>query len=246
MGLHIPPAVATVKGDVGLGNVDNTSDAGKPVSTAQATAIAAKEPTIAAGNASQYWRGDKTWQVSYNTDPVAVTNMWIPLSGRPNSITTSSGPFAKDNWRLVPCYFNVAVSFKALTVETTQAASGGTAVLNFALYSVGSDGRPNALVTDLSAATIDLTATAGVLQNSFSSTAFPAGRFFIGCAWSGTATVAPRISTIANSLNSIVDSAPGFTDASGYLAAASWSPPPSTLTVSTAASPGPVIFGQMA
>lgn len=31
-----------VKGDVGLGNVDNTSDANKPVSTAQATAIAAK------------------------------------------------------------------------------------------------------------------------------------------------------------------------------------------------------------
>ena len=28
--------------DVGLGNVDNTSDANKPVSTAQATAIAAK------------------------------------------------------------------------------------------------------------------------------------------------------------------------------------------------------------
>lgn len=34
--------VALVKGDVGLGNVDNTSDANKPVSTAQAAAIAAK------------------------------------------------------------------------------------------------------------------------------------------------------------------------------------------------------------
>ena len=38
------------KGDVGLGNVDNTSDANKPVSTAQATAIAtAKGEAIAAG-----------------------------------------------------------------------------------------------------------------------------------------------------------------------------------------------------
>jgi len=40
------PTISTptglVKGDVGLGNVDNTSDADKPVSTAQATAINAK------------------------------------------------------------------------------------------------------------------------------------------------------------------------------------------------------------
>ena len=35
-------SVVLVKGDVGLGNVDNTSDAGKPVSTAQAAAIAQK------------------------------------------------------------------------------------------------------------------------------------------------------------------------------------------------------------
>ncbi|MCU1430098.1 MAG: hypothetical protein JWL83_4098 [Actinomycetia bacterium] len=33
-----------VKADVGLGNVDNTSDAGKPVSTAQQTALDAKQP----------------------------------------------------------------------------------------------------------------------------------------------------------------------------------------------------------
>ena len=32
----------TTKNDVGLGNVDNTSDANKPVSTAQADAIASK------------------------------------------------------------------------------------------------------------------------------------------------------------------------------------------------------------
>lgn len=35
-------AVSLVKGDVGLGNVDNTSDASKPVSTAQQTALDAK------------------------------------------------------------------------------------------------------------------------------------------------------------------------------------------------------------
>jgi hypothetical protein len=37
-------SLALVKGDVGLGSVDNTSDAGKPVSTAQQTALDAKAP----------------------------------------------------------------------------------------------------------------------------------------------------------------------------------------------------------
>jgi hypothetical protein len=36
------PTIPSTKGDIGLGNVDNTSDADKPVSSAQATAIAAK------------------------------------------------------------------------------------------------------------------------------------------------------------------------------------------------------------
>jgi len=35
-------SVTLVKGDIGLGNVDNTSDANKPVSTAQQTALDAK------------------------------------------------------------------------------------------------------------------------------------------------------------------------------------------------------------
>jgi hypothetical protein len=54
-------AVTLVKGDVGLGNVDNTSDANKPVSTATQTALNAKEGTVAVGTAAQFWRGDKTW-----------------------------------------------------------------------------------------------------------------------------------------------------------------------------------------
>lgn len=50
------------KSSVGLGNVDNTSDANKPVSTAMANALTAKEPSITEGTTAQYWRGDKTWQ----------------------------------------------------------------------------------------------------------------------------------------------------------------------------------------
>ena len=43
---------------VGLGNVDNTSDANKPVSTAQATAIGLKAPSInAAFTGTLTWNG---------------------------------------------------------------------------------------------------------------------------------------------------------------------------------------------
>ena len=41
--------VTLVKGDVGLGNVDNTSDANKPVSTATQTALNAKQATLVSG-----------------------------------------------------------------------------------------------------------------------------------------------------------------------------------------------------
>lgn len=58
-----------VKTILSLGAVDNTSDADKPISTATAAALAGKEPSITAGTADQYWRGDKTFQT---LDKVAV------------------------------------------------------------------------------------------------------------------------------------------------------------------------------
>lgn len=50
------------KAAVGLDQVDNTSDANKPISTATQTALDGKEPTVTAGTVSQYYRGDKTFQ----------------------------------------------------------------------------------------------------------------------------------------------------------------------------------------
>ena len=64
-----------VKGDVGLGSVDNTSDASKPVSTATPTALDAKEPSVTAGTTSQYYRGDKTFQaLNQDAVPDGTTN----------------------------------------------------------------------------------------------------------------------------------------------------------------------------
>lgn len=47
---------------VGLGNADNTSDADKPVSTDQQTALDEKQGALGTGETFQYLRGDKTWQ----------------------------------------------------------------------------------------------------------------------------------------------------------------------------------------
>jgi len=52
---------AITKDTVGLSNVNNTADADKVVSGPQQSALNTKEPTIAAGTAAQYWRGNKTW-----------------------------------------------------------------------------------------------------------------------------------------------------------------------------------------
>lgn len=53
---------SVTKAQVGLSNVDNTSDANKPISTATQTALNGKENTITAGTTAQYYRGDKTFQ----------------------------------------------------------------------------------------------------------------------------------------------------------------------------------------
>lgn len=62
------------KSAVGLPDVDNTSDVNKPISNATQLALNSKEPTIASGATSQYWRGDKTWQ-SLNKAAVGLSNV---------------------------------------------------------------------------------------------------------------------------------------------------------------------------
>jgi hypothetical protein len=51
-------AVTLVKGDVGLGNVDNTADADKPISSATQTALNAKQATLVSGTNIKTINGD--------------------------------------------------------------------------------------------------------------------------------------------------------------------------------------------
>lgn len=67
-------AVILTKTDISLGNVDNTSDANKPVSTATQTALNLKEASVTAGTTAQYYRGDKTWQ-TLDKSTVGLSNV---------------------------------------------------------------------------------------------------------------------------------------------------------------------------
>jgi hypothetical protein len=91
------------KNDVGLTNVDNTSDANKPVSSATQTALNGKENTVTAGTTAQYYRGDKSFQtldkaaVSLgNVDNTSDANKPVStatqtaLNGKENTITAGT------------------------------------------------------------------------------------------------------------------------------------------------------------
>ncbi|UHS61060.1 hypothetical protein HRR99_05795 [Agrobacterium vaccinii] len=95
-------AVVLAKGDVGLGNVDNTSDASKPVSTAQQTALNAK-----ANVAGQAFTGEITvpasttatamWNMPHGVAPTTLANgdVWTQTTGifaRINGVTFNLSP----------------------------------------------------------------------------------------------------------------------------------------------------------
>jgi hypothetical protein len=89
--------VTLAKADVGLSNVDNTADSAKPVSTAQQTALNAKENTITAGTTAQYFRGDKTWQ-AHDKASVGLGNVDNTAdSAKPVSTAQQTALNAKEN-----------------------------------------------------------------------------------------------------------------------------------------------------
>ena len=75
------------KAAVGLGNVDNTADASKPVSTAQAAAIAAAIPTTGAGSTmgtpvSTATNGTSTSGTTETLDAILGTYTFTAVAGR--------------------------------------------------------------------------------------------------------------------------------------------------------------------
>ena len=82
---------------VGLGNVDNTSDANKPVSSATQTALNLKENTITATTSADYYRGDKTF-ATLNKSAVGLGNVDNTSdANKPVSTATQTALDAKTN-----------------------------------------------------------------------------------------------------------------------------------------------------
>lgn len=82
--------VSLDKTDVGLPNVDNTSDTNKPVSTAQAAAIAAKEPVQTAVSQAEAEAGTSTATRSWT-----VERVWQAIAAKLALGTWISGATAK-------------------------------------------------------------------------------------------------------------------------------------------------------
>jgi hypothetical protein len=94
--------VTLVKADVGLGNVDNTSDANKPISTATQTALNAKQNTLVSGTNIKTINtqsilgsgditigGSATWG-SITGTLSTQTDLQTALNGKQNTITTGT------------------------------------------------------------------------------------------------------------------------------------------------------------
>jgi len=106
------------KADVGLSNVDNTSDADKPVSTAQQTEIDTKEDAITAGTTSQYWRGDKTFQ-TLDKSAVGLGNVDNTSDAdKPISTATQAALDLKANASDLPVVFKSTTDSSAVTGTT--------------------------------------------------------------------------------------------------------------------------------
>lgn len=155
------------------------------------------------------------------------------LSGHPMPMqVTVLTNLGKDTWRIAPVKLESPTTVSALKVVTTAAASGGTASMIFGLFSAPPGGRPDTRLVDLSTyGSIDLTATAGTLSLTTAGLVLPAGEWYLGAAWSGTATTGPSMYTLNSSHPSIAGSnaaVPG----NAYFLSQSGASVPSSITVS--------------
>jgi hypothetical protein len=133
------------KSAVGLGNVDNTSDVNKPVSTAQATAIALKQDTLVSGTNIKTINGNSILG-SGNLAISAAVNQAFRTYGTGFTLAASSG----DRWYVIQSGTNsgtesavqvsaeFAMSFTEIRVRTTNTQSA-TGSLVFTLRKNGVD-----------------------------------------------------------------------------------------------------------
>jgi len=136
-------AVSLVSGDVGLGNVDNTSDANKPVSTAVQTALNGKANTVHTHAIADVTNLQTSLNAKANTADlatVATSGTYADLSGTP-AIPAQFNPIAGTNVSLSGTYPNITFNatpgagntdlgaIRTATDVTVTSSNGADAVL---------------------------------------------------------------------------------------------------------------------
>lgn len=131
-------AVTLAKGDVGLGNVDNTSDANKPISTATQTALNAKQATVTANG---ILKGDGSGNITAADEAeVELVEITADTVGAVPTTRTINGKALSSNITLTASDVNAASKSTTTTITlpasswsgniTTRAVSGMTSSAN--------------------------------------------------------------------------------------------------------------------
>ena len=172
---------ADARTSIGLGSVDNTSDANKPVSTATQTALNGKENSITAGTTSQYWRGDKTFQ-TLDKSAVGLGNVDNTSDATKNSAAVT--------------LTNKTVSNPTITNYTESVVAIGTVSSSHTLSLTNGTVQTATLTASTACAFTMPTATAGksfVLMLKQAASTGNGTATFTGVKWSsaGTPTMTP-------------------------------------------------------
>lgn len=156
--------VTVTAGDVGLGNVNNTSDAAKPVSTAQQTALNLKAPIT-----NPSFTGTVTLAADPTANMQAATKQYVDNSGAVIVDATFNGSQALGTGQTLA---NIATSTPlTLAANATYLAEG------LLVYTADSTGRAQFAATVPSGATIS-GLFVGTLQTATSGVATP-NRFYV-------------------------------------------------------------------
>ncbi len=126
--------VVLAKSDVGLGNADDTSDAAKPVSTAQQTALDAKAALAhmhpyATSPSLPGWRTGRYYGVASS----------IPITGFSAIAMTANRHYG------LPFYCPQAVTVDRVGLEVTATAGS---IIRIGLYTMGTNGLPGTMVVE--------------------------------------------------------------------------------------------------
>lgn len=117
-----------VKGDVGLGNVDNTSDANKPVSTATQSALDLKAPLASPTFTGTVTLPDNTVALGTKTTGDYVASL---VAGTGVTLTNNSGETATPTIAIGQAVAtNSNVTFNDVTVSGNLTVSGSTTTVN--------------------------------------------------------------------------------------------------------------------